>query len=72
MLSAGERTDAELYSKGPLLLFDLENRIGRARLDQFFAPLAAPPPAITADFTSALAAAAGAEEAAAFNQEMHR
>ena len=72
MLGAGERTDAELYSKGPLLLFDLENRIGRARLDQLFASLAPHPPAITADFMSALAAVAGAEEAAAFNQEMRR
>jgi hypothetical protein len=72
MLGAGERTDAELYSKGPLLLFDLENRIGRARLDQLFASLAPHPPATTADFMSALAAVAGAEQAAAFNQEMHR
>lgn len=72
MLGAGERTDAELYGKGPLLLFDLENRIGRARLDQLFASLAPHPPAITADFMSALAAVAGAKEAAAFNQEMHR
>jgi hypothetical protein len=72
MLGAGESTDAELYSKRPLLLFDLESRIGRAHLDHLLASLAPHPPAITADFMSALAAVAGPEEAAAFDQVMHR
>ena len=34
------RTDAELYAKGPLLLFELEERIGRSKMDSLLAEVA--------------------------------
>lgn len=72
LLGAGERGDAELYNKGPLLLFDLEARIGRSRMDKLLAGMAPHPPADTAGFLRELAAAAGEEAAREFDQAMRR
>ena len=72
LLGAGEREDAELYNKGPLLLADLETKIGRARIDSLLAELAHHPPHVTAEFMRALAARAGDEAASAFEQSMRR
>jgi hypothetical protein len=67
----GERqTDAELYAKGPLLLFELEERVGRAKLDRVLATLARRPPSVSAEFFRALADVAGADAAQAFEQRL--
>ncbi len=72
LLGAGVRDDAELYNKGPLLLFDLEKRIGRAHMDQLLAGLARHPPHVTAEFMSALVAVAGEEPARVFEHAMRQ
>ena len=72
ILGAGVRDDAELYNKGPLLLFGLEEGIGRARLDSLLADLAHHPPDVTAEFMRALASIAGEEQARAFEQAMRQ
>ena len=66
VLGAGRRTDAELYNKAPVLLFDLEQRIGRERLDQVMGELARNPPKVTADFLRVLSRVAGEEAARTF------
>lgn len=63
-------TDAELYAKGPLLLFELEERIGRATLDRVLSALAARPPKVSADFFAVLADLAGAAEARRFEHRL--
>jgi aminopeptidase N len=70
VLGAGRRTDAELYNKGPVLLFELEQRIGRERLDQAMAELARNPPKVTADFMRVLTRIAGEEAARTFEAAM--
>ena len=72
LLGAGEGDDAELYSKGPLLLFDLETRIGRARMNELLAGLARDPPRVTAEFMRALTALAGEGPARVFEQAMRQ
>jgi hypothetical protein len=70
VLGAGRRTDAELYNKGPVLLFELEQRIGRERLDQVMRELARNPPKVTADFMRVLARVAGDEAVRTFEEAM--
>jgi hypothetical protein len=70
ILGQGSRTDAELYSKGPLLLMELEERIGRANLDRVLRELAANPPTVTAQFMEALAKVAGEDAARAFEARL--
>ncbi len=72
LLGAGVRDDAELYSKGPLLLFDLEKRIGRVQIDKLLTGLARHPPHVTAEFMSALTALAGEGAVREFEQTMRR
>ena len=66
VLGKGLRGNAVLYNKGPVLLFDLESRIGRERIDALLAELARRPPETTADFMKALAARAGEDAAREF------
>ncbi|HEX2060023.1 MAG TPA: hypothetical protein VHK90_04730, partial [Thermoanaerobaculia bacterium] len=70
ILGRGVRGDPELYSKGPLLLFELEAKIGRARLDRVLRELAEQPPTETAQFMSALASVAGDEAARDFESRL--
>jgi aminopeptidase N len=72
MIGQGPRGDAELYNKGPLLLFRLEELIGRSRMDAMLSRLSKEPPAVTCDFMRALAATAGPEVATKFEAEMRK
>lgn len=66
LLGHGRAGEDELYAKGTLLLFDLEQRIGRARLDSLLKAQALTPISTTRGFLDALAATAGKDEAARF------
>ncbi|HYH09144.1 MAG TPA: hypothetical protein VEK11_18995 [Thermoanaerobaculia bacterium] len=66
ILGRGARTDAELYNKGPLLLFDLEEKIGREKLDQVLRELAQNPPSETSQFLDVLRQVAGEDAARMF------
>jgi hypothetical protein len=70
ILGHAARTDAELYSKGPLLLIELEERIGRARLDEVLRELAAHPPSLTSQFMDVLARVAGEDAMRAFDSRL--
>jgi hypothetical protein len=66
VLGQGLRGNAVLYNKGPVLLFELEGRIGRERLDRMLGGLARTPPKDTAAFMAALTAIAGRTAAQEF------
>lgn len=69
LIGAGHKpSGAALYQKGPLLLFDLEGRIGRSALDQIL--LGAHPPLSTAVFLKALTKVAGPEVARDFEAKL--
>lgn len=70
LLGLGARSDRELYHRGPLLLMELEHRIGRSVLDDVFRELALRPPGDTAAFLSALSRQAGAEAALWFEARL--
>lgn len=59
-----------LYQKGPVLLFDLEARIGRPALDRIL--IRRDRPLTNADFLKALAAEAGDATATAFAEDLKR
>lgn len=58
-VQAVNRANAELYSKGALLLFELEERLGRARMDELFAEVARRQIGTTSDFLALLGGLAG-------------
>jgi hypothetical protein len=62
-------SSAALYQKGPLLLFELEAKIGRPMLDRIL--VRAEPPLTTAAFLKDLAEVAGADTAKAFEAKLH-
>ncbi|HEX9933489.1 MAG TPA: hypothetical protein VGB08_11660 [Allosphingosinicella sp.] len=64
------RTDAELYDKGALLLFELEDRIGRERMDRIVARIAAARIGLTEDYVRVVAEVAGPAEARWFDQRL--
>jgi hypothetical protein len=66
VLGRGLRGDPVLYNKGPVLLFELEQKIGRPRMDRLMAGLAKAPPANTRAFLHALSSTAGQAAAEAF------
>jgi hypothetical protein len=66
LIGHGRVGEDELYAKGPLLLFDLEQRIGREKLDALLKAQAVTPTNTTRAFLDTLAASAGADEAARF------
>jgi aminopeptidase N len=72
VLGPGRRSDEVLYQKGPLLLFALEERIGRERLDHLLASFATKPPQTTAEFLQALSRTAGEEHAREFERSMRQ
>ena len=66
-LLAGRRpSGVQLYQLGPLLLMDLERRVGRAAMDETLGRLGRAPPSTTAGFLAVLADVAGEDAAAAF------
>jgi len=70
LLGLGARTDAELYAKAPLLLFDVESQIGRKKLDRVLADLGRNPPSVTSQFLERLRAVAGEDAAEAFEKRL--
>jgi aminopeptidase N len=64
------RTDAELYDKGPLLLFELEQAIGREKMDRLLAIVAARKIGVTADFLTALSELTDPATAAEFERKL--
>lgn len=70
LLGRGARTERELYDKGPLLLMELEQRIGRASLDRVLRNLAPHPPSVTEEFMTELARVAGEEHARWFESRL--
>ncbi|MEZ0469320.1 hypothetical protein [Luteimonas salinilitoris] len=67
VIGHGRPSADQLYRRGPLLLFELEEAVGRAALDRVLATLGRNPPRETAQFLQALAAEAGADAAAGFD-----
>jgi len=70
LLGRGRVSDAELYSKGPVLLFGLEAEIGRSSLLRVLRALAAEPTHTTRLFLEHLAREAGPDTAAAFERRL--
>ncbi len=66
IIGKGRPNRAGLYSKGPLLLFDLDAAIGRAKMDRLLGMLGRDPPRRTADFVAALSQVAGPDAARTF------
>ena len=61
---------AVLYQKGPVLLYGLEDRIGRAKMDQFLGVIGRNPPQTTVEFLKALSDVAGPEVAKDFEARL--
>jgi hypothetical protein len=59
VIGAGRPSQEALYGKGPILLFDLDARIGRAKMDVLMAHIGRHRPDRTAQFLKALAEVAG-------------
>lgn len=71
IMGHGRPNKLQLYEKGPLLLLDLEHRIGRARMDRLLAETAPDTPNTTAKFLAALSRIAGADAARDFDAALH-
>jgi hypothetical protein len=72
ILGKGRPSKNALYQKGPLLLFDLDRRIGRAKMDQLLGIVGREEVATTARFMAALARVAGPEAAKEFDAELRK
>lgn len=72
ILGHGRPTRIDLYAKGPLLLFQLQDQIGRQKMDRVLAILGRNPPHVTDDFLSVLAKVAGPKAAGNFKQMLQR
>lgn len=70
VLGHGRPTGAQLYRRGPLLLRELELRIGTRRMDRLLARIARETPRDTQQFLQALTEIAGAAAADEFEQAM--
>jgi hypothetical protein len=66
VMGHGRPSRVQLYQKGPLLLVDLEQRIGRPAMDRLMAAMAREPVHTTAVFLGLLTDISGAEAARAF------
>jgi hypothetical protein len=66
ILGKGRPSKAALYQKGPLLLFDLDHRIGRAKMDKVLGLVGRREVSTTAQFMAALTEVAGPEAAREF------
>jgi hypothetical protein len=67
----GRPNRVQLYQKGPLLLVELERRIGRPAMDRLMTRMAREPVHTTQIFMGLLTEIAGAEAAAAFDRALH-
>lgn len=72
ILGHGRPTHADLYSKGPLLLFRLQDDIGRQKMDRVLAILGRNPPHVTVDFLEVLGQVAGPKAAEEFHQMLEK
>lgn len=72
ILGGGRPSGPAVYTKGPLLLMDLEARIGRPAMDRIIGELARDPPERTAGFLAKIAEIAGPEAAQAFENDLRR
>jgi hypothetical protein len=72
ILGHGRPTHADLYAKGPLLLFRLQHDIGRQKMDRVLAILGRNPPHVTADFLDVLGQVAGPKAAEEFRQMLEQ
>jgi aminopeptidase N len=70
VLGHGRPSRTILYGKGPLLLMQLEQSIGRDKLDTTLAQLGRHPPRKTQEFLDALGRIAGVEAARAFEAKL--
>jgi hypothetical protein len=71
VMGHGRPNRVQLYLKGPLLLIDLEHRIGRPAMDRLMARMAHEPVHNTAIFLKLLTEIAGADAAHSFDVALH-
>ncbi|HEX5182261.1 MAG TPA: hypothetical protein VFW19_03810 [Allosphingosinicella sp.] len=71
IMGHGRPNRVQLYQKGPLLLLDLEHRIGRPAMDRLMARMAHEPVHTTAIFLRLLTEISGADAARAFDAALH-
>ncbi len=72
ILGGGRPSSEALYGKGPVLLFELEQRIGRDAIDRVFARLGRDRPRLTSQFFAVLAEQADADVVREFEAELRR
>ncbi len=72
ILGGGRPSGGAVYTKGPVLLRDLEARIGRPVMDRIIGELARDPPDRTAGFLAKIAEIAGPEAAQRFEADLRR
>jgi hypothetical protein len=70
LIGHGRPSKYALYAKGPLLLFDLDAKIGRAKMDTLLGMIGRNPPKTTAEFLEALAEVAGPDAAREFESQL--
>src|SRR3546814_19335280 len=71
VMGHGRPNRLPLYGKGPLLLVELENRIGRPAMDRLMIAMAKEPAHTTAIFLRHLTELAGADAARDFDAALH-
>lgn len=71
VMGHGRPNRVQLYAKGPVLLVDLERRIGRPAMDRLMAEMAREPVHTTAIFLKHLTAIGGADAARDFEAALH-
>jgi hypothetical protein len=70
VIGKGRPSRNALYQKGPLLLFGLDQAIGRPKVDALMRAIGARPPRTTSEFLAVLASVAGAEAARDFEAKL--
>lgn len=63
VIGTGRPSSSASYQKGPLLLFDLDHKIGRAEMDRFLGVIGRHPPHTTEELLKALSDVAGSQVA---------
>lgn len=72
ILGKGRPSKNALYQKGPLLLFDLDRKIGRAKMDELLGMVGRQEVATTAQFMADLTKVAGPQAAKDFEAELRK
>jgi hypothetical protein len=70
VIGKGRPSSYASYQKGPLLLFDLDHEIGRAKMDHLLGVLGRNPPRTTEQFLKVLSDVAGPDVAKAFEAKL--